>query len=55
MDMCELIERDLRKARVNLVNASKRPNVTEKELEHLKELVALREQIFSVVAIKGGI
>ena len=46
MTIYDLTERDLRRARINLENAEKRPNVPASELEHLKELYALRKEIY---------
>lgn len=45
----ELVERDLKKAKLNLSQALRRPNIPQAELQHLEDLVGLRQYIFDVV------
>lgn len=45
MTIYELTERDFRRAKINLENARKKPNVPQSELEHLAELCVLRKAI----------
>ena len=49
MNVHELVERDLRKAKLNLERASVRPNAPKEELEHLEELYALRKEIDRII------
>lgn len=49
MTIQELANRDLRKARLTLKNAEKTANLPRAELEHIRELVRLREQILWLV------
>lgn len=49
MNICELAERDLRKAENSLAMAKKRPNVPEAELAHIEELCALRKEMLEII------
>ena len=49
MNVYELAERDLRKAKINLEQAQRRPNVPLLDLQHLEDLCALREQIVEIL------
>lgn len=49
MTIYDLTERDLRRAKINLENAKKRPNVPAAELQHLEALCTLRKEIFEKI------
>lgn len=49
MTPCELAERDLNKANLNLANALKKPNVSPVEIEHLEKLCELRKTILEII------
>ena len=49
MTIIELAERDFRRAKINLENARKKPNVPQSELEHLAELCVLRQHILELL------
>lgn len=49
MTILELAQRDLRKANSALVQAMKRPNVPEQELDHIIHLVNLRNEIVELL------
>lgn len=54
MNVYELAERDLRKAKIKLEQASQRPNVPLLDLSHLAELCILREQIVEILREREG-
>ena len=54
MNVYELAERDLRKAKINLEQAQRRPNVPLLDLQHLEELCVLREQIVEILRERKG-
>ena len=49
MTICELAERDLKKAQISLVQARKKPNVTNAEIENLERLCAARKTILNII------
>lgn len=50
----ELADRDLRKARLSLSQAMKKPNVPDLEIKHLEELCMLRKLILEIVRKEGA-
>lgn len=50
MNILDLAERDLYKARKALANAEKTPNIPEAQLEQTKKLLRLRIQIRNICA-----
>ena len=53
MTLHELAVKDMKKARINLERAKQRPNVPTKELEHLEELLKLREELVLITLSKS--
>lgn len=49
MTVLELAERDLKKAKQNLVKAVARPGVPHEELNHIRELMELRAEIVEII------
>ena len=49
MTLYELVERDLKKARLNLAHALLKPNVSAAEIMQLEKLVTLRTELFNLV------
>ena len=50
MTVNELVQRDVKHARIAYLRALQRKGSTDEEIAHLEELVKLREQIAKVVA-----
>ena len=49
MTYIELAERDLKKAKISLLNAWKKPNCTKEELENLHRLVDYRKLVCELI------
>ena len=55
MTILELVERDLKKAEINLEKAKAKPNITRSELEHTEELYRLRALIVDICKSSEGV
>ena len=53
MTIQELVNRDLKKAEINLQRAKVKPNVTSTELEHCEELYKLRTKLAEIILREG--
>jgi hypothetical protein len=54
MNVIELAERDLRKAKTNLEQAQNRPNVPLLDISNLARICILREQIVEILREREG-
>lgn len=51
MTVQELVERDLKKAQINLEKAKSKPSIPLSELEHMEELCRLRAKIVELIKV----